>query len=57
VSSGRLARRKSRSGFGGQLFVTDPPGLDHALLAEGNRDERAELDDLFLAKVDAQPRP
>ena len=37
--------------------MTDTPGLDHALLAESNRYEGAELDDLILAKVDAQPRP
>jgi hypothetical protein len=33
------------------------PGLDHTLLTVGDRDERAELDDLLLTEVLAQPRP
>jgi len=37
--------------------VADAPGLDHALLPVGERDERAELDDLLLAEVPAQPPP
>ncbi|HZA39883.1 MAG TPA: hypothetical protein VFA00_04580 [Actinomycetota bacterium] len=57
MSFGRLARRESGSGFGGQLLVPDTPGLDHALLAVCDRDEGAQLDDLFLAEVDAQPCP
>jgi hypothetical protein len=37
--------------------VTDGPGLDHALLAEGEGDEGAELDDLLVAEVLAEPSP
>src|SRR5689334_23202654 len=40
-----------------KLLVADVPGLDHALLAVRDRDERAELDELFLAEVRAQPPP
>jgi hypothetical protein len=37
--------------------VADSPGLDHPLLSVGERDERAELDDLLLSEVLAEPRP
>jgi len=37
--------------------VADVPRFDHALLTVGERDERAELDDLLLAEMPAQPRP
>ena len=37
--------------------MADIPRLDHALLTVGECDERAELDDLLLAEVLAQPRP
>src|SRR4029079_9223102 len=37
--------------------MADAPRLDHTLLAVGESDEGAELDDLLLAEVLAQPRP
>ena len=37
--------------------MTDAPGLDHTLLAVGERDERTELDDLLLAEVLAEACP
>jgi hypothetical protein len=52
-----LLRCEARTGLGGQLLVSDAPRLDHALLAERQRDERAELDDLRFAEVLPQTRP
>ena len=54
---GHLPRGEPRTRFGGQLLVTDAPGLDYPLLAERDRDERAEFDDLFLVEVAAKPCP
>jgi len=37
--------------------VADAPGLDHALLAERECDERAQLDELVLRELLANPGP
>ena len=39
---------------GGKLAVPNSPSLDHALLPVGDRDERAELDDLRVGQVLAE---
>jgi hypothetical protein len=48
-----------QAGFGSRkhLVVADAKRLDPALLTAGERDEKAQLDELRLAEVQVQPAP
>ena len=52
-----MHRPQAAATFRRKLLVPDAPRLDHALLAVRQRDERAELDELLLAELLAQPLP
>src|SRR5690349_15502275 len=56
-SSSPRPRSQARARLAGKLVVPDLPCLDDALLPVGHGDERAELDDLRVAEVLAEPRP
>ena len=57
LQPGRFLGGEAGVGVGEDLAVTDADGLQEALLAERQRDEVAELDELRLREVLVQPAP
>src|SRR5262245_25299114 len=57
TSAARTTRREPGAVVGQHLVVADAERLDPALLAQGERDEEAELDQLRIGEMAVEPRP